>query len=508
VRQGNGLSRPILKSGFAALLLLLATVPVWTQENVAAAKDPGMNTAIQQLQEQVRELRTAVMELRTEADQYRAETAELRKALQASRGQPSETSTQPSGADTGPLDHRVDALEESAQLLNSKINDQYQTKVESASKYRVRLSGLVLLNVFSNHGIVENQDFPTWVIPSASKPTTLGASLRQSEIGLEVFGPQLLGARTSGSLQVDFAGGFPNVQNGVNYGYVRLRTGSMRMDWEKSSLVLGQDNVFASPLSPTSFASLAVPAFAYAGNLWGWFPQVRFEHRFTVSDTQSFSLQGGILDNLVGQPPSRDYDRDAQAGESSGQPAYAVRAAWTRPLFGRPMTIGTAAYYSRQNWGPHHDVNGWASMADWEIPFNSRISLSGEFYRGLALGGFGAALGRSVQFNGTAVPALSVRAINAIGGWSQLKLRASDKLELNGAFGLDNPFADDVRAFPDPQSYFDPFLLQNRSTFLNFIYRPRSDLLLSAEYRHLRTFDINAQSPTADQVNLIMGILF
>ena len=99
-----------------------------------------------------------------------------------------------------------------------------------------------------------------------------------------------------------------------------------------------------------------------------------------------------------------------------------------------------------------------------------------------------------------------MRALNSIGGWSQLKFRASEKLEFNGAFGLDNPYADDVRALP--QSYFDPFLLQNRSSFVNFIYRPRSDLLLSAEYRHLRTFDIFAQSPTADQVNLMMGILF
>jgi hypothetical protein len=146
-------------------------------------------------------------------------------------------------------------------------------------------------------------------------------------------------------------------------------------------------------------------------------------------------------------------------------------------------------------------------MADWDIPFNSRLSLSGEFYRGMALGGFGAALGRSVQFN-SLLPPQTIRAINAVGGWSQLKLRASEKLEFNGAFGLDNPFASDVRAFPNPQSYFDPFLLQNRSSFVNFVYRPRSDLLLSAEYRHLRTFDIFAESPTADQVNLMMGILF
>jgi hypothetical protein len=31
---------------------------------------------------------------------------------------------------------------------------------------------------------------------------------------------------------------------------------------------------------------------------------------------------------------------------------------------------------------------------------------------------------------------------------------------------------------------------------------------LSGEYRHLRTFDIDAGSPSADQVDLILGIFF
>jgi len=100
-----------------------------------------------------------------------------------------------------------------------------------------------------------------------------------------------------------------------------------------------------------------------------------------------------------------------------------------------------------------------------------------------------------------------VRALNSVGGWTQLKFKATSKLEFNGAFGLDNPFANDVRGFPSSLGFPAP-LLQNRSSLLNVIYRPRSDLLLSGEYRHLRTFDIDAGSPTADQINLMMGILF
>ena len=131
----------------------------------------------------------------------------------------------------------------------------------------------------------------------------LGASLRQSEIGLEVFGPRLAGAKTTGKLQVDFSGGFTNTSDGVNLGLVRMRVASLRMDWKNTSIVAGQDNAFMSPLSPTSFASLAVPAFGYAGNLWGWIPQVRVEHRFNISEGQNITLQAGLMDNVTGELP-------------------------------------------------------------------------------------------------------------------------------------------------------------------------------------------------------------
>ncbi len=357
MKQGNSLPVWIWKSaGFFALLVGL---PAWSQQASPppAQQTESLTTAVHELQDQVRELRAAVVEVRSEAAQYRAETAELRKELQVTRSQlvssgvPSQPNSyagpssapansragEESAKSVGTVEDRVDALEETTQLLNSKLNDQYQTKVESASKYRVRLSGLVLLNIFDNRGNVDNQDFPTWVTPGSgfSSSGALGASLRQSELGLEVFGPRLGGARTSGNLQVDFSGGFPNTLNGVNYGLLRLRIASMRMDWARTSIIAGQDNAFISPLSPTSFASLAVPTFGYAGNLWGWIPQVRVEHRFDISDGHNVTVQGGILDNLVGEPPYTSFNRDAQAGERSGQPAYGTRVAWTHNLFGR-----------------------------------------------------------------------------------------------------------------------------------------------------------------------------
>jgi hypothetical protein len=42
----------------------------------------------------------------------------------------------------------------------------------------------------------------------------------------------------------------------------------------------------------------------------------------------------------------------------------------------------------------------------------------------------------------------------------------------------------------------------------NVVYRPRSDLVLSAEFRRWHTFPIYDSSSSTNQVNLAVGILF
>lgn len=515
----------------AALFVLATSLFGWTQDSGSpsnASPPDSMATAVQELQVQVRELRSVVAEMRSEEARYRADTEELRRELEATRSQlaannspaaiSSSTANSAPPSDIGaantprnPTEGRIASLEDSSQLLANKIDEQYQTKIESASKYRVRLSGIVLLNLFSNRGTTDNQDFPTYAMSPNPyySDGNFGATLRQSEIGLEVFGPRLAGAKIQGDLQADFAGGFPNTLNGVDSGLFRLRVASMRMDWEHTSIVAGQDDLFLSPQSPTSFASLAVPALSYAGNLWGWIPQVRVEHRIELAERQSLLIQGGLLDNLTGEPPYGGYGRTPQAGEASGQPGYGGRIAWTTDLLGRPLTLGGAGYYSRQDWGFDRYINGWAGMADWNIPLASRVSLSGEFYRGVAMGGLGAGFGQSVLLSGNPTDtSKQIRGLDSIGGWAQLKARATSKLEFNGAFGLDNPFAADLRLFPDSQSYVDATLARNQVAMANFIFRPRSNLLFSTEYRHMKTFHISNETFPASQVNLMMGILF
>ena len=417
--------------------------------------------------------------MRAENAQSRAEMHQLRQDLQSTRallerpassvGDNTETAAIPApGTSTAstvqnsaPIEERVQKLEESTSLIGSKIDEQYQTKVESASKYRARLHGIVLMNAFRNVGGSDDLDFPNYsqLVPPGSPQVTLGATLRQSEIGFEIFGPNIGGARTSADVQLDFAGGFARTGNGVDFGIVRVQNANLRFDWEKTSIVAGQDALFISPFSPTSFASLATPAFAFAGNLWGWTPQVRVEHRFALSDQQTLTLQAGVLDNLDWEYPPSSFYRTAQAGELSGQPAYAFRSSWSRPVREHPLSVGVAGYYGRQNWTWDRNVDAWAGMADWQIPLFPRLGLSGEFYRGRGIGGLGGAIGTSIVYGGDpTAPFSPIRAFDTAGGWSQLKLQLTPKLELNGVFAEDDAFAGDVRGFAIDANNFGEIL--------------------------------------------------
>jgi regulator of replication initiation timing len=498
----------------AALVFVCATVNTSAQQT-SSTTDSDLTQSIRELREQVQELRTAVSEIKSEAAQYRAENQQLRKQLESIRPTPGSQSSASSAsggqvAANSSTESRVSAIEETSQLQQSELRTLYQTKVESASNYRVRLSGLVLLNLFHNQGPVDNQDVPSYSTPTGLYgigPVT-GATMRQSEIGLEVFGPRFFGAKTSGQIQFDFGGGFPQgALDGVNNGLVRLRTGSMRLEWDNTSIIVGQDSLFISPSSPTSFASLLVPSLGYSGNLWAWTPQVRIAHKFNLGENQNISVEGGLLDNVTGESYYGSH-RLAQAGESSGLPAYAARTSWTRNINGKPLTIGASGYYSRQNWGFDWTVDGWAGMTDWQIPLSSRFELSGEFYRGRAVGGLGGGIGQSVVFGGNPMdPAAGFAPLDSAGGWSQIKFTANSRLEFNAAFGSDNPFSAELHQFPVPTTVYSSVLAANRSEMMNFIFRPRSDLLFSGEYRHLRTTQIGSIYG-ADHVNLVMGVLF
>jgi len=520
-------------------ILMCSPAVAWGQSESPRPADETIDVkslaaSVRQLQAQVQTLNEEMDRVRLTAERAQHETEALRTELNransalalanvqaddtskspltlrtaiSTQSQPAITVTQETGVS---IEQQISDLRDDEHLLNDKVVEQSQTKVESGSKYRVRLSGIVLLNTAITRGAVDNLDFPQMATPAAT-PGTSGAfsgSLRQSQIGIEAFGPDIAGARTSANVKFDFAGGFPDIPNGSALGIVRLRTGTIRLDWENTSLVAGQDALFISPLTPTSLASLAVPALSYSGNLWTWTPQIRVEHRIHLSSDSSLLLEAGILDSLTGDIPTQQY-RSPTVGEQSGQPAYASRIAWTGKVFGKDLTLGSGGYYGRQNWGFGRNVDGWAATFDATLPLGSLFDLSAEAYRGRAVGGLSGGIGQSIVLSGPIANADTIiHGLDSVGGWLQLKIKPKTNFEVNVAYGLDNPFASELRAFPASGAFYGSLLSRNLSPFANFIYRVRSDVLVSVEYRRLQTYTLDSNANSANQITLSVGYLF
>ncbi|MGC1599956.1 MAG: hypothetical protein WA757_06875 [Candidatus Acidiferrales bacterium] len=537
--QRNPHSRVYFRALVTAVLLVVAPCVARGQN---ASSPPATDSApdlkslaesVRQLQSQVQTLNSQMNELRTGQQQALLEAAALRGELNRTREQlasreggesssygPSSAPAPSASADSrvpaapqqsgASLAAQVSQLEDDQRLLNDKIVEQSQTKVESGSKYRVRLSGIVLFNANITRGAVDNLDFPQIATPPET-PGTSGAfsgSLRQSQVGIEAFGPDIAGARTSANLKFDFAGGFPKTPNGTAFGIVRLRTGTIRLDWEHTSIVAGQDSIFFAPLTPTTLSSLAIPALSYTGNLWSWTPQIRIEHRISLSETSNLLLQAGILDSLTSEIPSGDY-RSPTAGEQSGQPAYAARIAWSRREFGRDMTLGLGGYYGRQNWGFGRNVDGWVGTTDVTVPLGDYFDVTGEFYRGRGVGGMGGGIGQTILLSGPITdPGTTIRGLDSMGGWVQLKFKPKANFEVNFAYGQDNPFASELRAFPASAYYYGSSLSRNLSPFVNFIYRVRSDVVFSVEYRRLQTYTLDSNANSANQIGTSVGYIF
>ena len=149
-----------------------------------------------------------------------------------------------------------------------------------------------------NEGVVDQPDLPTlaeYEQPGQSHGS-VGAGMRQTLLNFEGRGPKLWNGRLSADVSLDFFGGVTAGTDSAPAGIVRMRTAGIA--WESSSdlLRLGYEGPLISPLSPTSLATVAEPALAWSGNLWTWAPQLRWEHRFTISDDRQAGFEFGLYD--------------------------------------------------------------------------------------------------------------------------------------------------------------------------------------------------------------------
>jgi hypothetical protein len=168
--------------------------------------------------------------------------------------------------------------------------------------------------------------------------------------------------------------------------------------------------------------------------------------------------------------------------------------------------------YSPQEFFGGYRQAGWAATTDWKFGLLPRTELSGQFFTGRGIDGFGGLPENPYppqnQFLDTALTARLLAEVGVIGGWSQFKFKWNAQHEFNVAAGTGGRNSAGLRQALGANLPAPLIPARNQMMFANYIFRPRSDLVFSAEYRRIRTYEINGAPDIAAQVGLALGFLF
>lgn len=516
-----------LRSLLGANLLVVSLGTVWAQVEGSAgvAKPPSQGTADLSGTEQYARLEQellAVSDTLLETQHQLARSEERLRQLRA------ELATARAGARDAPGTARTGAnatestfvaafaaapveVAEEHQVLEAEIKQHEQTKVETTSKFPLRLYGLVLFNAFYNADAVDDIDLASVAIPQngPSSQGSVGASVRQSILGLRAEGPHVFGAKSSADLSADLFSGIYYGYYGNSVGTSRLRRADVALRWRSDAVHVGVDSPLISPLSPTSYATIGLPAMAWAGNLWTWAPQLRYAHDLRAGEGGLVKLEGGLWDAPVVGINSDRVSRMPSAGELSRQPGFEGRVSYRRGSEDHPFELGMAGYSGRQSY-TNQTIGTWAATADWQLPLGRHFSVEGEAYRGLGLGGFGGGAYKDVLTGVDRGTGLArTLGLNAVGGWAQVKARLDPAVEMNATFGQDDGLAADFhRLNLSSATNVLELNARNRMIVGNVIYRPKTYLIVSPEYRRIVNWQITGPASTANIFTMSFGYEF
>lgn len=380
---------------------------------------------------------------------------------------------------------------------------------------RVIPYGTIFFNAFGNSGGVNNTDVPLFAATTGSKNVSM--SMRQTRLGLKLEGAKVGNMRLGAVIEADFFGGFPSVGIGENFGIVRLRLANARLDWEKTSVTVGQDWMVFAPVNPTSLAAAAIPQMAAAGNNWARIPQLKVEHKLN----KNFTWQGAVLAPQTGDSPTNAaFFLLPTSGANSRVPFLQSRIAFAETNWfnsKKAGSIGLSGHYGRSRVftgafaNIKNDIDSVGVALDWNFPLHERVSFAGEAFFGRDLGGFQSGIFQNYNNDfafqsGARLIAGGVRAIGTRGGWAQLGFTPDgfeNRLSLYGSIGLDDPRDEDLITI----SHRD-FRSRNLAFAFDAIYKFTPQFQVGFEFRRFQTNYVFSGRRNANHLNLAAAYSF
>ncbi len=385
---------------------------------------------------------------------------------------------------------RLDDAEAALQLLREQLATEASTALRTRSRVSLEFWGRAIMNAFTNNARTNNVDVPIFARPDSGTGPQGGMamSIRQTRLGLGFSAAQIAGGTFQGDIDADFFGGQQPSSGGRTFPLVRLRTARGTLAWKHGSVMIGQEQPLITGVDPVSLASVGVPGFTGAGNLWLWLPQVR--GGVHTSGRVRVGVEAAVLAPTSGDA-SGLFDTQFDAAERTSMPYLQgqLRLDWGEAE--RPASITAGVHAGRIADASNVERTTNAVAATFRIPLGSRVEVRGEAFDGQALRGLGG--GGIAQGLGVGGAAVRTR-----GGWAQIDLQATPRLLIGGGRGMDDPEDADVLANGR---------LRNTTAEAHLHWRPAGPVVLGFEWRRTTT-DYAAGSRTNQHLNLAFGFEF
>jgi hypothetical protein len=489
------------------------------------ASPEDLSKRIQQLTDTMARTQAQLEESQRQLDAMRAQIDQLKRELAHAESKP-ESAPAPKAVEDSHSTSQTTAtaiqeIRERQAMQETQIAVHDQTKVESESRYPVKITGLVLLNGFVNTGAVDQPATPTLAVPGAG---STGASVRQTILGIDARGPHLFGANSYANLRVDFSGrpaaasssaGYSG-DYGANAMLLRLRTARAALQWGRTETFFSLDRAIFSPDIPASLTAIAEPPLAWSGSLWAWNPQLGVRQDFAPEGSRGLRLQAALIEAsdaplspAFGAVPGVIPSSGAERSRWPGVEARIALLGTERDLERERNHFGVGGYFAPHRSSLGYGFDSWAGTLDANFSLPARLQFTGSFYRGLALGGLGGGAYKDFAYRRDEdTGGYYFRPLDDVGGWAQLKEKLNERLEFNAAFGIDNVFASELRPYFDPGNSMARNLARNRTYTGNVIYSPSAYLLFSLEYRHLESSPVIGPPAESNIVGLGAGYKF
>lgn len=360
-------------------------------------------------------------------------------------------------------------------LADKKVTGRTPVPVETppgpkvSSRFDLSFYGYVKLDAAYDSQRTAVGDLAFFSLPDSGAGDDDGFSLtaKQTRFGMKVTAPEVRGWETRGRIEMDFYGSASD--NAAN---PRMRLAFL--EWEKNdwTILAGQQYDAWNTVLPktVNFATMG-----RHGALWSRRPQIRATRTLELAG-------GGSIEATIGAARTIGLDDiDAagdgmDGGEDSGLPMMQWNLRYHPGGTMEDVTFALGGHYGSEDVERNARVREESYVTSLLIgsvhfPVHDTLKLSGTLWTGENLGNWQGGIGQSLNLTGNTE-------IAASGGWIQASWYPLADLNLNLAYGLDDPENADLN---------DGQMESSETWFTNLYWTFLPSTTFALEYQYLKT---------------------